>query len=243
MKRRTRLLSELGQRPGARALLAASSCLFASACFDVQEVPVDPVEPRAAVPKVLLIDDFEDGDPRPSSSAFGPWRCTTYNPGPGLQPVKCGSAAEGYDSAHGYSLWSELLDAPNGLLEYPGASLFAPTPEGTWFDSSPYEMLRFSAKLTVAGGLASATSTVSVTLSCDAAADTPTSMDNLALVSTEWQHVGLRLADFAQPEWQSERVARATCASRISELSFDFGGLGDGQTGTGTLLVDDVYLQ
>lgn len=243
MTTRPRLACELAERPVARVLLALGSWLCSSACFDVQEVPVDPAEPRPAPHQALLIDDFEDGDVRPSSAAFAAWRCTTYNPGPGLQPVKCGPAAEGFDSPHGYSLWAELHDEPNGALEYPGASLFAPTPAATLFDASPYEMLRFSAKLTLDGALAGEGSSVSVTLSCDGASGGPRSMDNLALVSADWQHVGLRLADFAQPDWESERIDSATCATQISGLSFDFGGLGDGQTGTGTLLVDDVYLQ
>jgi hypothetical protein len=223
-------------------LLALGVWLSSSGCFDVREVPVDPIRPEAA-PKVLLIDDFEDGDVRPSSSAFAAWRCTTYNPGPGFQPVQCGPAEEGFDSPHGYSLWAELHDLPNGVLEYPGASLFAPTPVETWFDASPYEMLRFSAKLTLGGALAGEDGAVSVTLSCDGESSTPISVDSLALLSAEWQRVGLRLADFAQPDWQSERVDNAICVTQISGLSFDFGGPEDGQTGTGTLLVDDVYLQ
>ena len=224
-------------------MLAVSSWLSVSSCFDVHAVPLDPVEPRAPLPKVLLIDDFEDGDVRPSNAAFAPWRCATYNPGPGLQPVKCGPVAEGFDSPHGYSLWAELHDLPNGADEYPGASLFAPTAGATRFDASSYEMLRFSTKLSGDGVLASGGNTVSVTLSCDVDGAPPRSMDSLALASADWQHVGLRLADFAQPDWQPERVERATCATQISGLSFDFGGLGDGQTAAATLLVDDVYLQ
>jgi len=103
---RPRLACELAERPVARVLLALGSWLCSSACFDVQEVPVDPAEPRPAPHQALLIDDFEDGDVRPSSAAFAAWRCTTYNPGPGLQPVKCGPAAEGFDSPHGYSLYA-----------------------------------------------------------------------------------------------------------------------------------------
>jgi hypothetical protein len=208
-------------------------------CFDVQEVPVDPAASEAR-PSALLIDDFEDGDARPSSSAFGAWRCQTLDPGPGIQPVACGPASEGSSSDHGYSLWFELSDTPDGVEAFPVASLWSPTVVP--LDISRYERLHFSARYEPGNVPLPDAAFLQVSLGCQGPTD-GFSLDNVVLLPLNWQSSALPLADFAQPEWQTARIEAARCSAQISELSFEVKGFADGQAATGTLLVDNVYLQ
>jgi hypothetical protein len=222
-----------------RGLLLA--CILG--CFEVQEVPVDRA--GTARPAPLLIDDFEDGDPRPSASNIEPWRCATYSPGPGVQPVACGPVAEGYGSSRGYSLWFALSDARDGVDRFPLAVLFAPITLP--MDVSLYEELRFSARYAGDTPLPE-TAFLEVRLSCFAENEgPPTSLDNAVLLTGVWQRNPLLLANFAQPEWQieeqSERADAALCATGINALSFGITGFSDGDAATGTLMVDDVYLR
>ena len=208
-------------------------------CFDVREVPVALDDETRPPP--LLIDDFEDGDPRPSAESIEPWRCSTYNPGPGLQPVACGPAAEGYRSDRGYSLWFELSDSPDGVNDFPVAELFAPT--SVPVDISLYAELRFSARYSAGDVPLPAAAYLQVSFSCFDDDEDPQSLDNAVPLSTSWQSQRLPLANFAQPDWQTNRMDAAVCAARVSALSFDIAGFSDGQAATGTLLVDDVYLR
>jgi len=230
-------------RPRRAIVLVCALAPCATACFDVQELPLEPPEEVARQGALLLIDDFEDGDPWPSTAAFAPWRCRTYNPGPGLQPVQCGSAVQGSESNHGYSLWFKLEDPPNGIPDYPGASLFAPTTAAS-FDLSPYAVIGLSAKLETDETRPPELSLLSVAIYCDGMSDTSSSVENLAPVATSWGHIALRLANFAQPDWQLDHVDPATCLTQVTSISVEVQiPLEDGQTGTGTLEVDDVYLQ
>jgi hypothetical protein len=216
---------------------AAGSCLVA--CFEVHEVPVDAAEPPRL--GAFLIDDFEDGDSRPSASEVEPWRCQTFNPGPGVQPVACGAVPEGYVSEHGYRLWFSLRDSPDGVSDFPLAELEAPL--SIPLDISGYEQFRFSARYVAGEVPLPSGAFLRVSLHCDAADASGHSLDNVAPLPVAWQPIALPLANFAQPEWQLEHVDSAACATQINELDFDVSGLSDGQAAVGTLLVDDVYFQ
>ena len=208
-------------------------------CFDVREVPV-AVDDETRPPP-LLIDDFEDGDPRPSAESIEPWRCSTFNPGPGLQPVACGPVAEGYRSDRGYSLWFELSDTPDGVNDFPGAELFAPT--SVPVDISPYAELRFSARYDAGDVPPPAAVYLQVSISCFDDDEDLQSLDNAVPLSVSWLSQRLPLGNFAQPDWQTKTMDAAVCATRVGALSFNIVGFSDGQAATGTLLVDDVYLR
>lgn len=205
----------------------------------MQEVPVEPASPTR--PSAFLIDDFEDGDARPSSTAFAPWRCQTVDPGPGIQPVACGPVPEGSSSDHGYSLWFALSDTPDGVDDFPVAMLWSPTLVP--LDISPYEQLHFSARYEPGDLPLPDAAFLQVSLVCQPTSVGRLSLDNVALLPRTWQRSALPLADFAQPDWQTERIDADRCSAQISELSFDITGFADGQAATGTLLVDNVYLQ
>jgi hypothetical protein len=215
--------------------------LFIPGCFEVQEVPTEPG--GGARPLPLLIDDFEDGDFRPSASNVEPWRCSTLNPGPGLQPVACGPRAEGYASGRGYSLWFELRDVPDGVNDYPIAELFAPIPIP--LDVRLYEEFRFGIRFAEGDIPLPIAAILQVNLHCDAMSDRAQSLDDAVSLPGVWTRVALRLANFTQPAWQyeqSEPVNEALCATQIDGLTFTITGFSDGEAATGTLMVDDVYL-
>src|SRR5882724_11456814 len=79
-----------------------------AACFDVQQVDVPD---DSAPAQGLLIDDFESGNSRPTNPLFLRWFCQ-YAKG-------CGVWSPGDDSDYAYALQFELLDPPNGTLDYP----------------------------------------------------------------------------------------------------------------------------
>jgi hypothetical protein len=217
--------------------VAAGGCLWG--CFEVHEVPVEAADPPR--PRVLLIDDFEDGDPRPSASEVEPWRCATFDPGPGVQPVACGPAAQGNGSNGGYSLWFSLRDVPDGVNDFPVAELSAPL--STPLDVSGYQQFRFSARYEPGDVPLPAAAILQVSLHCNGADGSIHSLDNVAALPVAWQRIALPLANFAQPDWQPEHVDSAVCATHINELEFGITGFSDGQAASGTLMVDDVYFQ
>lgn len=224
-----------------RVLVLLGGSLLPCGCFDVHQVEIDPA--GAAAPGARVIDDFEDGDVQPLDSGFAAWRCITYNPGPGRQPVSCGAAAEGFTGQHGYSLWFELSDAPDGSDAYPAAHLFAPSRDDAPQDFSSHVELRLAAKFAPGDHPLSEDALFTVSLSCNAGSDTPRSVDAAVRLPGAWERVILPLEDFAQPSWQELPVDTRSCLARINGISFDVGGIGDGGLANGTLLVDDVYLQ
>jgi hypothetical protein len=210
-----------------------------SGCYDLRQVGVDPADqPR---PPPLLIDDFEDGDTRPSVDTIEPWRCATYGPGPGVQPVACGPAAGGNGSDRGYSLWFDLWDTPDGYETYPMARLFAPF--AMPMDVSPYQELRFSVRYDEGDIPLPMAAFLQVSLHCDEMSSELPSLDNAVAPSTNWVRVVLPVANFTQPEWQTEKIDPADCAAQIDQLSFEIKGFSDGETGSGTLSLDDIYLR
>ena len=225
----------------ARSAAALTVSLLPCGCFDVQQVALDPAAASSAGARV--IDDFEDGDFRPLDDGFAPWRCITYNPGPGRQPVRCGASAEGFSGEHGYSLWFELSDAPDGTDAYPSAELFAPSQDDAPQDFSSYTELRLAAKFEPGDQPPPEDMGLSVSLNCNAGYDAPQSVDDLGPLSGAWQRIILPLEDFAQPSWQKPPVDTRSCLSRVNGIAFDVGGPSDGGRADGTLLVDDVYLQ
>jgi hypothetical protein len=231
-----------------RALLVLSGSLLPCGCFDVHQVALDPAgaggtSTNGPAPGARVIDDFEDGDFRPLDSGFAPWRCITLNPGPGRQPVGCGAAAEGFTSDHGYALWFELSDAPDGVDAYPQAELFAPSQSDAPQDFSGYAQLRLAAKFAPGDHPPSEGAGLTVSLNCNAGYDADRSVDNVARLPGAWERVILPLEDFAQPSWQMPPVDTRSCLARINGIVFDVGDVADGGLANGTLLVDDVYLQ
>ena len=219
------------------ALLALGTGL--TACFDVQQVDV----PSDTAQTGLLIDDFESGDSRPANPKFLPWFC--------ISTKGCGVWSPGDESDHAYFTQFELLDPKNGKIDYPpGGQL------GTWrsseerLDSSPYKTLRFSA-MPVPGELGLPSPTLTVRLYCPGQGDATDAIASITLpvpVGSGWQPYTLPLSAFTQQGWQlasEPEIDPHLCRKQIDGFGFEVQDLTllDGQSASGTLLIDDVRLR
>lgn len=222
--------------------------LTAPACFNVTKV--DPGDGGPCTP--FLIDNFEDGDAVPSTDLLGHWQCYTYNPS--TQPVTCGTGP-GIDGGMGLFAQFNLQDPPNHINDAGGAALSTFT-TGVPLDLRPYQDLVISAQI-IQGSppLPTQNVNISVELSCN---DTAPMVDpglvgyvdvaqglDLAF-NAPWATFHLPMSGFEQPEWETTRFTggAAECLARVEGFVVSVTpNLTDGQSGSGTLRIDDIQFE
>jgi hypothetical protein len=234
------------RQPVAKSWLALCSLPF-TACFEVRQIAVE------GGPPALEIDDFEDGDDVPSSSAFKTWRCETT---PGPPRVSCSAQAPGFESGLAEVIRFEIEDPANGAIDYPAVMLQAPARLGT-LDLGSYERLAFSAKLerlpryrveSDPAGEDLADVSLFVQLLCHGVAP-PGALpygswiESFILVRPEWSSTSIALVELVRPSYVANFAWR-DCIASVEGLQFVLApDLRDGQAMAGTLSIDQVLLQ
>lgn len=214
-----------------------TTVLGAMGCFDVHSVG----GPR-------VIDDFEDGDLKAADSNFDSWSCWSFNES---TPDDCSEGLDpGDKSVYSLVLGFTVDDPPDGVVQKGGAQLqtVAATPQ----DLSRFDEMVLSAKLTSGSPPLPPNAEVYMQLGCTSAqADDGTKPGNLYVVQSlaytdEWQTFTLTMANFGSPAFSSTHLlgGPAACLARVDHISVAVEPqLPDGQSGTGRLNVDDIYLQ
>jgi hypothetical protein len=235
------VIEEAGMTSPVRCLgfLALGTLLIA--CFDVQQIAVSDDQAQT---QGLLVDDFEDGDWLPASPLFLHWFCQWG------KAATCGVSSPGSSySRNAYALTFKLVDqTTDGVPDYPPVWLRT-WRSGERLDFTRYENLIFSAKLVPAeGGQDLSSTTVEAELSCPGegeASDQISTISSGVQPGNGWQTYKLRLADFKwRQNWQGPQVDASGCLTRTDGVGFKLQPtLLDGETATGTLMVDNVYLR
>jgi hypothetical protein len=231
----------------ARAIAFLLPVLSLQACFDVQHV--DPGDGH------FLIDDFEDGDSRPSTPLFDRWFCYVYNPVAGVDPaqtVTCDlETTPGDNSTFALFAAFSLHDPPDGTghQDFGGGAVM--TEAEFPVDFRTYHDLVFNMRVE-SSELPAAYAQVQLgcnTVALDQAAPPGTypytAVQNLPLVNT-WAAFRLPLSKFSQPDYQAARFTggSAACLAIVDSVHFDVQGqLGDGRSGSGVIHIDDVHLE
>jgi hypothetical protein len=220
--------------------------LALSGCFDVKQV--DPGS------RNFPIDDFDDGDPLPTTPLFRRWWCVTFNPPVGEDPgqtVTC-DLEDGNKSPHALFAAFTLHDPPSdNKPNYGGAGLLTTAEEPV--DFRGYLNLAFSMKVEF-NNLDSALGTAMV----QAVLDCPTvpaekekqTGEYFQLVreipaTSAWTPFSLPLVNFTQPDWQKNHflMGPSSCLGAIAGIHFEVAAaLQDGQSGNGVIHIDDVHL-
>ena len=221
--------------------------LVLQACFDVHHV--DPGSGR------FVIDDFEDGDPLPKNPLFQRWDCYTFNPAVGIDPAQtahCDVERPGYESAYALSASFRLHQLPG----YSNGGAALSTIADPMVDLNGYKNIVFSLKVDF-GNLPSA-SYAFIALDCNsvAAERQKTALDyfqltnevNYPIVATDtWgPPFHIPLSDLTQPDWQKNRFADGpkACLAAVDSVNFEISGqLAVGQSGSGFIYIDEVYLE
>jgi hypothetical protein len=222
--------------------------LVLQACFDVHQV--DPGSGR------FVIDDFEDGDPLPKNPLFQRWDCYTFNPAVGIDPAQtahCDVERPGYESAYALSASFRLHQLPG----YSNGGAALSTIADPMVDLNGYKNIVFSLKVDF-GNLPSA-SYAFIALDCNsvAAEKQKTALDYFQLtnevnhpivivVPDTWAQFRIALSEFTQPDWQKNRFADGpkACLAVVDSVNFEINGqLAVGQSGSGLIHIDEVYLE
>jgi hypothetical protein len=222
---------------------AAASLLLGSlltvACFDVQQVAVDSTGPR-----VLEIDDFEDGDQLPSDSTFSTWTCGTY---PGPPRISCNASAPGFGGGLAQEARFEIQDPPDGVVDQPGMFMQTSHPLGT-LDLSSYERMRFSAKLGSDAPSFPGASRLYVRLRCDGVGTSGADpngywIETFVQVGSDWSSFTLALAELVRPNYVLS-FSRSECIAAVESLEFGLHpDIPEGGSMVATLTIDEISLQ
>jgi hypothetical protein len=217
--------------------LAWMALLATSACFELEVV--EGRQRAGTPPGPLLIDNFEDGDRVPSSSLFSAWTCLGSEP---EQSVSC-QTAEGLGSTGSRSLRYQFTDVPDAALDDPEAVLRSGS--RIKLDISGYEKLVFSARHVTESTPPPRRTLLSAVLFCsDDAFAEPYGIESSVQPTAEWQTFALPLVDFVAPSWEKRSIDAVYCSMTLEYLYFLVRPtLNDGESVTGQLWLDDVYLQ
>jgi hypothetical protein len=227
-------------RAGASVALMAAAFAMAG-CFDVHDVD----------PGFRLIDNFDDGY-FPSNPSFTPWMCYAFNPVTN-QNFSCAQDADTPDG-NGDSLRLDVTvdDAPDGSLQYGGAALVTYTARGIREDFTTFTTLVFDAELQSGTPPLASDAKMSVQLGCSTAQLTdgsvPGDLDVKQGVpySSIWQRRSAALANFGGESSGTRKIkgGAAACLRLVDSIHFQIEAhLPDGQSGKGTLKIDNIYLQ
>lgn len=203
-------------------------------------------EVRAVDPGPAVLDDFEDGNQTPSLPPFTDWTCQTFQPDGALG---C-DLTPGFDSKFSLSAAFTLVDPLDGIQQHGGVLVAA-------FADRPVDLTGLS-KATSAVRVTSTTtpfppkSLMHMDLLCSTAVgENGATLVNFALVQSiaftdEWSTVTLAIDNFGPAPWQTEHIkgGAPACLRAVDGIQFVFeAAIPDGQSGGGTLSIDEVRLQ
>jgi hypothetical protein len=223
----------------AAALAALGTALLGAAgCFDVRTVDAVP----------LVIDDFDDGDLVPADSALPMWTCFNFNPST-PDGFTCGHDI-GYQSDYSLFLQATITDPPDKLQQNGGAGVatFGDTPQ----DFSRFRELVLSVALEYGDPPLLGPPTVHVDLGCSTArADDGTVHNDLTVIqdidpTTTWQTLALPMGSFGTPFYLPTHIVGGptACLQRVDSVQVVVdANLPDGQSGSFTLHVDDIFFR
>jgi hypothetical protein len=217
-------------------------CFFLAAgalgCFDVETI--DP----CAATEPFVVDDFEGDNPLVARSPFQRWSCSGFNPDDNEDFVLGCDLTTG---AEGDGLFGEFLltDPQNNAQEFTGARLS--TISTRTFDLGCYRELKLSAKFVAGREPPPPGSRFYAELTCQSASSGGEAgvLREISL-SPSWLDFELPLRGFRQPTWQDSIIEgdHAGCLARVDSVGLLLStNLADGETGGGTLYIDNVSFE
>jgi len=228
------------------ARLHAVSCTAGAltlGCFNVEQV-----DPLASEPQRIQVDYFEDGDTLPMSELFAPWTCYRYND---LQrPPKC-SIVSGFEGGLGLSITFELQVPPGYIPDDIGVGYGVPTITAHGLDATSLSRVGFDMRWDTDSSELNGSGVVTIHLPCTSLQTSPAapaqgfSVELEVAPSHEWTHYTVALQDFAQPHWPTARIDKRRCLPVLDGVFFILKAswLAGGQLATGTMTIDNVYLE
>jgi hypothetical protein len=213
--------------------------LGGSACFEVHQTD----------PGSLLFDNFDEGA-FPADPSFVPWMCYSYNPDTN-QAFSCALDADTLDgSPHSLQLDFAIADPPDGKEQRGGAGLVAYSVVGLYQDFTSFGTLGFDAQLQSGVPQLPSSAILYALLGCSTVQLTDGSRpgDVYILQSTvydqNWRRNVLTLDNFSFPDSRQVQGGLAVCLQRVDRVAFQVdAALPDGQSGAGTLKIDDIHLR
>jgi len=208
-------------------------------CFDVEQV--DP----CAGTTPFLVDDFEDDDVL-ASPPFERWSCSGFNPDGNPQAVNdCGKISRDEENEAFMGDFT-LTDVENELQEFTGASLS--TSSTRTFDLGCYRAIGLSAKFVPGNPPPPAKYYVELTCQSATSGGTPGPYSVIREIdlTSSWLRFPLSLSNFRQPTWQTNALdgGEKACLARVDGVGLLLStNLGDGDTGSGVLYIDDVLFE
>jgi len=226
--------------------LARISCTAGAlnlGCFNVEQV-----DPLARETQSIQVDDFEDGDTLPMSELFAPWTCDKFDSV--QKPPKC-SIVSGFEGGLGFSLTFELQVPPGYNPDDIGVSYGVPTGTEHGLDATSLSRVGFDMKWDTDSSELNSSGVVTVHLPCTLLQTSPAapaqgfSVEHEVAPSHEWSHYTLAFDDFTQPHWSTARIDKRRCLPVLDGVFFILKAswLAGGQLATGTMTIDNVYLE
>lgn len=230
-------------------LIPALTALTAMGCFAVQEVDVNG---KAVSPRVTL-DDFNDGDLVPSSGLFDAWDCYQFNPEPSVPNCSLVSEPDGTDA---YSLSLDLTGPPAPTDAGIGAGMSLLRRAGT-VDLSAYKHLHVRAKVDVGSPPLPTAAKFEIGIVCTTVNGGSGSGTWLPMVvrdytildefqpANDWRSLTVGLHELTPPDWLKTQTPSASdCLKVVDIIHFEVSSSFDvDQHGTGSLAIDDVWLE
>jgi len=216
--------------------------LLLVACFSVEKVDVTGHSR-------LLVDDFEDHDDQPSTTALGSWSCFAFTSDQTL-PV-CGLTRPGFKSNFAYSMTFDLQSAPPLTTDGVGAGIgTGPSVGASTVDFSSHESLHFNTKRVLSSPEPPHGMAFAVNFGCKSVDHQTGSVKYGFMVedsfypNADWQFVTLALADFEQPTWQGVSMRDPSdCPRLVDGFSIQVKLLDTSESASGTLTIDNVYFE
>jgi hypothetical protein len=210
-------------------------------CFDVQQI--DP----CAAEGPFLVDDFEDDDAI-ATPPFQIWSCRGFNPDDvSEEAVNACDRTTREDGSGAFMGDFTLTDMLNGTQEFTGASLR--TSATRTFDLACYRAIELSAKFVP--GNPPPPGRFYVELTCESATSKGDRGQYSVLTEIQltpsWLDFRISLSsEFRQPTWQADTIdgGPQACLERVDGVGLLLStNLADGETGGGTLFIDDVSFE
>jgi eukaryotic-like serine/threonine-protein kinase len=203
------------------------------------EMLLSPVEGRT-----MLVDDFEDGNGVPASSAFGNWQAFSVNPAGRALPLKLGP---GHDSRGSAEMSWFLEDARAAQVEPAGAGLRSVARSGV-LDLSRYSTVTFAhryAPMTTPGFECKTAGEFVVFVTCRSLAEEP-ELELAVSVSADWSTASVKLSDLKEVGGSSSPATeREACLAAVDSFGFR-ADASDGQESDchgGVLWLDDIIFR
>ncbi len=224
-------------RRGCRSWGLSLLALALSGCFDVHRVD-------------LVLDDFEDGDLKPSDQDFDYWQCSSFN-GAG-RDYKC-ATTYGYQSQYSLYLHATVVDPSDGAPQNGGAQL--ETKARLPVDFSGVTEFKFDAMLVFEDSSVSSDASLNLEIGCTRAdPDAGTGpvdlfVEKAVAYTADWKSFVVPTADLVDPSrvvppWPNTTTVPGgpeACLRHANSVRFSVNpGLTDGQSEEFWLYVDNV---